>query len=65
MIFLDDLNIKGYEIMASNYLERAKIHRELIGDNNNLPRALVAVRRLIRDQLINSFVPKITGNYGN
>jgi len=65
VIFLDDLNIKGYEIMASNYLERAKIHRELIGDNNNLPRALVAVRRLIRDQLINSFVPKITGNYGN
>ena len=49
VIFLDDLNIKGYETMALNYLERAKIQREMIGDNNNLPRALVAVRRLIRD----------------
>ena len=49
MIFLDDLNVKGYEIMASNYLDRAKIHRELIGEDNNLPRALVAVRNIVRD----------------
>jgi hypothetical protein len=49
VIFLDDLNVKGYEIMASNYLDRAKIHRELIGEDNNLPRALVAVRNIVRD----------------
>jgi hypothetical protein len=58
VIFLDDLNPKGYQMMAANYLERVKITEELIGREQNLTKALVDIRRIVRDQLIESFTPR-------